>query len=271
VLHAVVFAFVTRSLPRRTTIIAMRPPRWTSPKRWPSSVIKVMTLRALAATRSVRLLVLEDPLATQRTRVWKWPLNGATLRLDDPADPLIERGSLPSELDSLPDTARVIALTGVIDERKRVPLILDGWNLRPENPNRVLVIAGPQRSTVRACLEQHEATRRSDVVVIDRYLSAGESAPLIRRSCGLFVLFDGGLSSATLVSAAHAGRWAITAAGGRPAAVATAHGFGIESDLTPQSIRDSTERLFLKSEAPKPVTVRSRTDFGARIIERAVG
>jgi hypothetical protein len=266
VLHAVVLAFLTRQLPRRTTIIAMRPPRWSQRKKWPASIVKVAVLRWLAATRSVSVLLLEDPLANQRLRVWRWPLGDSTLRLDDPADAPVESDELPPELGLLPENAKLIALTGMIDDRKQAPLILEGWALRPEDPECVLVIAGSQQSTVKRFLAENNCANRSDVVIVDRYLSREELAALINRSIALFVLFDSEFSSGTLLSAAQTGRWAITTAGGRPSKVAMKHRFGIETDLTPDGIRRSIDNALDKGATPEAIAVTGPAAFGDLVL-----
>lgn len=270
VLHAVVFAYVTRRLPRRTTIIAMRPPRWSPWKRWPASIAKMFLLRSLAATRSVSVLLLEDPLANQRSRVWRWPLGGPTLRLDDPADPLVVGGELPPELARLPESAKLVAVTGAIDDRKQAPLILDGWALQPERDDCVLVIAGAQTEEVRAALNDHPATRRRDVIIIDRYLLLGAIPAIIDRSVALFVLYDGGTSSGNLINAARMGCWVMTTAGGRPARVAAEHKFGIETELTPAGIHHSIQIALDKPAAPEPLPVGGGDRFGDLVLTRTL-
>ena len=264
VLPAVLVALATRALPRSTTIIAMRPPSWSFPRKWPASLFKIVALRLLASTNSVNVLVLEDQLAHGQTRIWRWPLSNSALRLDDPADPPADGNDLPPELNRLPPTTKLIALVGTIDERKRAPLVLDGWAMLKEGEDRSLVIAGPQTEAIRSELANHPAFKRGDVIMIDRYVLL---TPIVQRSIGLLVLFDGGLSSATLISAAQSGRWAITATGGRPARVAAEHGFGIEALLTPKGIRSAIDAAFGRQTAPNPVRVSGRTAFGSRVLE----
>jgi len=270
-LHVVLLAFVARALPKSTTIIAMRPPTWSSPRKWPMRLFKILALRLLAATRSVNVLLLEDQLAHGHTRIWRWPLSDPALRLDDPADDPTNGNELPPELSSLPRTTKLIALVGAIDERKRVPLILDGWDLGPERPDCQLVVAGLMQPAVRHVVQQHRCNARNDFTVIDRYLPADELACLIDRSVALLVLFDGGLSSGTLISAAQTGRWAITARGGRPATVALEHGFGIETELTPAGIQESITEALARPIAPSPMPLRDRTAFGDSILIAALG
>jgi hypothetical protein len=266
VLHGIVVAFLTRRLPRPTTVIAMRPPRWSSPKAWPQSIAKIVALRLLSAARGVNVLLLEDPLASDRTRVWRWPLGAAALRLDDPADPPSESGELPPELSDLPEGAHLFAIIGSIDARKRVPLVLDGWALRRERDDCTLVIAGGHHPSVRQTIVDHPCASRGDVKIIDRYLSSVEHAAVIDRSTALFVLFDGGFSSGTLISAARSGRWVITAAGGRPSKVAVEQGFGVEAELTPDGVCGSVEAVLTKTALPDPVAVAGREEFGDRIL-----
>ena len=200
VLHAVALAFLTRQLPRRTTIIAMRPPKWSEPRKWLASIAKVVALRLLAATHSVSVLLLEDPLASGRNRVWGPPLSSATLRLDDPADEPDRNGQLPDELSRLAARTKIIALTGAIDDRKQAPLILDGWDQSRRIPTAHWLSLGSRRKRCEEALDVHPATKRSDVILIDRYLDS--IGPVVNRCVAMFVLFDGGLASGTLGSAA---------------------------------------------------------------------
>lgn len=272
-LPCIVFAAATRSLPPHTIVIVMRPPRWRLLRKLPANLIKVLAILLLRRLRSMRVLLLEDPLADAATRVWQWPLQDERMRLDDPPDSFDSATArLPSELRDLEETGElgehvnVFTVLGSIDDRKRVPLILDAWATLPDRANRVLVIAGAQQPSTRARIDGHTGVRRPDVRVVDRYLARSEMHALLRRSHALIALNDDPLSSGTLVNAASLGRWVVAASGSHAERAASRHGFGVPTELTIRGLAEVITDLDRRAWQPTAVSLPDREEFGNRVL-----
>jgi glycosyltransferase involved in cell wall biosynthesis len=215
----------------------------------------------------VDLRCLDDSLAVGTERNWNFPLlRSSKHRLDDPC-------SLTSDIPvPMPEIAvvgreiEVISLIGSIDQRKRVPLLLESWKLVQESVGAVLVIAGKQSVELRRFLASAEAPFPK-VYIVDRYLSDQEMAWLVERSKALVVLSDMDHSSGTLLSALGRGRWVISLEGRRVAAVANRHAAAITCAPTPESLADAIQRLGKRDDLPKPVKIPSAHDFGLSLLQ----
>jgi glycosyltransferase involved in cell wall biosynthesis len=260
-------AAVTGRLPRSTAVIVMRPPRRRG---WSVRTLlvdtgKVAAIMVLAASRRVDVHLLEDPLAHGRDRVWPWPLNRPGLRLDDPCD---LAGTVEGELDDAVDQALrsspAIAVVGRIDQRKRLPLVLDAWSRRDPSLDGSLLVLGAQTEAVQGFLAERPAP--PGVVTLDRYLENPELLAVVRRCRALVVLYDGGLSSGVIVTAAAAGTPVIVGEGTRTGRIAAHHGFGVVTSLEPEAVARTIEAVLARSDRPNPVPCATARDFGQRVL-----
>lgn len=260
-------AAVTGRLPRSTAVIVMRPPRR---REWSARTLlvdtgKVAAILVLAASRRVDVHLLEDPLAHGRDRVWPWPLNRPGLRLDDPCD---LAGTVEGDLDGAVEQALrsspALAVVGRIDGRKRLPLVLDAWDHRDPSTDGSLLLLGAQTEAVRRWLAERAVP--PGVVTVDRYLENPELLAVVRRCRALVVLYDGGLSSGILVTAAAAGTPVIVGEGTRTGRIAAHHGFGVMTPLEPEAVARTIEAVLARSDRPDPVPCSTARDFGRQVL-----
>jgi hypothetical protein len=268
VLPVLAAAWLTRGLPRPTSIILMRPPHWRDGgvRALPWALTKAVFLAAFAlATRSFDVHLLEDPLAAGQDRVWRRPFESERLRLNDPCDLLSDSDvCLPSEL--LGDNRPMIAVVGAIDQRKNLPLILAAWQLSHAQEDSVLVIAGRHSSEARS-LVASEGSGPS-TVSIDRYLSNAEMAAVLHACRGLFVLQDGGISSGLLTKAASLGRWVIALEGSRTGRAAKSAGVGVLAQPTPIDLALAIDAVVGRMGHPPQVSLDTADDFGRTVLRR---
>lgn len=260
---------VVRALPRPMAVVAMRPPRWRRPRHWPASVAKALSLLVLSTRlTAVDLLLLEDPVATGRARVWGFPFARERHRLNDPADLIpIALGSLPNELADLEPERPMLSVIGSIDARKRVPLVLDSWMSRSSCSNSILVVAGPQRPDVRSALASQDLSGRPDIRIVDRYLTNGEIDAVIRRSSAVVALQSDDLASGTTVAAAARGRWVITDDRSRNGRSAASFGYGIPVRLNAPDLAKAFDHALSRADLPSLRPIPTRSDFGRRVIQ----
>jgi hypothetical protein len=265
-------AALSRGLPRPTVTILMRPPRWRQDGA--RSLVKGVLKAALITGcrlmyRSFDVQLLDDPLAEGGDRVWHAPLSGQALRLDDPCDLFdTSAGALPPELAILVGNDELMVVLGAIDSRKRVPLIIDAWLHSRRADNAKLVIAGRQHPDVVLRLQQADVAGNPSIMTIDRYLDNAEMGSILERSKGIFVLYDGGLSSGLLVTAASIGRWVIALQDSRTGRVAGGRGL---AELCTNSVADvarAIENVLQRPESPNPVSLSNSLDFGRRVLRR---
>lgn len=259
---------LARSLPDGLTGIIMRPPRAGCGIR--STVIratKTALLRLLMRLGGPpRLLLLEDPLATGDDRVWPaWAIDEGTL-IHDPADIALPAvAALPEELGRLPEAAVVFALVGSINDRKQVDQIIAAW--AHLGPGIHLVIAGLVQPGLRERLRGAVEMSHTNIHLIDRYLRDDELRGVVERSHGTFVLYDGGLSSGILLTAASCGRWVIALDGTRTGRVAIANHIGVlasrpEPSAIAQAVIAASER-----PTPTPLVLPGRREYAARLLD----
>ena len=264
-------AKVVGRLPRRTSLVVMRPPAasWRNPRALIVAVVKVTVLLALKCFRgSVSVNLLEDPLAQGNHRVWKsWRASLGT-RIDDPADLAGDRPTAPDELATLSSAEPIIAVVGSIDARKNLPLILEAWSVRDRSTRATLAVAGRIAPEVHAAVDG-EIAMLDDVCVIDRYLSNDEMLGIVERAAAILVLYDGGLSSGVLVMCASTGRWVICAHGTRTLAVAARHGFAFSTELSAEALAHAMSLAVQQAVPPSPVKLAGRAEFGAQLVESA--
>lgn len=272
-LHVLLLAKMLRQLPLPTTAIVMRPPQSVdgSLGARARSVIKSTLLLALSRWRTLDLQLLEDPLAEGDDRVWRQPiLSSVHLRLDDPCGLVDEpAGELPPELDHVLADRPTLAMVGVIDGRKHLPLVLQAWRLASETAECDLVIAGKQTSSISSWLNS-AGPLPGNIHFVDRYLTDVEVRGVLERSKAIFALYDGGLSSGFLIASAAFGRWAITIGGSRTASVAVTHGFGVVCASTTAGVADAIDIVLSKTEMPTPVDVPSSTEFGRHVLRQMI-
>jgi glycosyltransferase involved in cell wall biosynthesis len=270
VLPVLAAVWLTRGLPRPTSIIVMRPPQWRDGgvRALPWALTKAALLTAFAlATGSFDVHLLEDPLAGGPDRVWRWPFESERLRLNDPSDLVNDSDvCLPPEL--LGESRPMIAVVGAIDERKNLPLILAAWHQTHARDDSVLVIAGRHSSEVRN-LVASEGPGPS-IISIDRYLSNAEMAAVLHACRGLFVLHDGGISSGLLTKAASLGRWVIALEGSRTGRTAKAAGVGEIAQPTPIDLARAIDSVVGRMAYPPPVSLDTAHDFGRRVLRTFV-
>ena len=188
-LHVLLLALVTRQLPHPAAAIVMRPPQAVTGRLRGrlGSAGKSLLILGLLRSRTLDLQLLEDPLAQGNDRVWSQAvLSRESLRLDDPCGllgtPLSE---LPREL-RLARTRPFLAVLGVIDDRKQLPLLLDAWILNDPAGDYDLVVAGKQSPTVAMWLAS--ATLPPHLVLIDRYLTDAEIHGVLEKAKGIACL-----------------------------------------------------------------------------------
>jgi glycosyltransferase involved in cell wall biosynthesis len=266
-LHLLLLGLVSGQLPRNTTAIVMRPPRAVSGRwrGWLGSIVKTALVVVLVMSRRVDVQLLEDPLAEDGERLWTGPLKRESLRLDDPCSLLdIESGELPVELQFRTRRVASLALVGVIDHRKNVPLIIRAWQLAAP-PDAALIIAGKQSPSVSSWLAEAEPLPEN-VILINRYLSESEVRGILEQSNGILTLYDGGLSSGVMVAAAAVGRWVIVLEGTRTGRVAAQKGFGLVCKPSPPALADAMLGALSNTSKPPPLVVPRSGDFGRRVL-----
>jgi hypothetical protein len=272
-LHALLLAKLSRGLPVPTALIVMRPPQSVRGI-WRARIggfVKTLLIVVLCAWSSLDVLLLEDPLALGRDRVWrKRVLRSKSRRLDDPCGLVeIEASHLPKELNQDLGDRPMLAIVGVIDSRKQVPLVWAAWQLACGTIEGELVIAGKQSPDVSSWLRSAGPVP-TRIHFIDRYLTDDEVRGVLERSNGIITLYDGGFSSGFLVAAAAVGRWAITTRGSRIERVASSHGFAVTCTPTPSGIAEAIDQVLAKTEMPPPIEVPSAEDFGRRVLRRLI-
>ena len=259
-------------LPRPTIMILMRPPRWRQDgaKSFAKGALKVALISTCRLMRrSFDVHLLDDPLADGVDRAWRAPLSAAALRLDDPCDLFdAAAGTLPPELSEGIGSGEFVAVLGSIDSRKRVPLIIDAWSHSQKPSDARLVIAGRQRPDVVACLREADVAGDPTVIAVDRYLGNAEMGAVLRQAKAIFVLYDGGLSSGLLVTAASAGRWVIALEGSRTGRVAAGRGVAELCSESVASVAGAIESVLRRPELPSPVLLGKSIDFGRRVLRR---
>ncbi len=265
--------WLTRSLPRPTSLIFMQPPKhtWRGIPAAVWSVVKPLLILGLTwSHQTVDVHLIEDPLAKRQDRVWRAPLSAPRNRLHDPSDLLgSDEAKLPPELTDTSETVPVIGVLGSIDDRKRLPEILEAWRCSQARNTARLVVAGTQYGSARDALVDLDPELRSSVTTIDRYLTNGEMYAVLRRCSCILVLYDSVISSGMLIAAAAAGRWVITAAGTRTQRVATAGGFGISSSIVPSALALAIDAAIASRTPPRSVTLTTSVEFGRRVLRRA--
>ena len=269
-LHVLLVAKLLRRLPVPTVAIVMRPPRsgggWRDRIR---AMLKTALVLAASPLPALDVQLLEDPLAEGDERVWrsrllrsaKWRLNDPCALLETPAS------NLPPELAEVTIDRSVLAIVGVIDSRKQLPLVLAGWQFAGADGD--LVIAGKQSPDVSAWLRSFGPLPKN-VYFVDRYLTDSEVRAIVERSRGILLLYDGGFSSGFMVAAAAAGRWAITIVGSRTGRVASSQGFGVPSEATPAGVAFAIKTVLTNQAMPPAVSVPGPTDFGRCILRRVI-
>lgn len=271
-LHALGLALVARRLPRPTSVIIMRPPQSVTGRFRGriGSIAKTALIVVLSPWRALDIQLLEDPLAQANDRVWTTPfLSRASFRLDDPCG-LLETSAaeFPEELLQRPSSRPFLAVVGVIDGRKNLPLILEAWRLRP-NSGSDLIVAGKQTSAVSTWLES-TAPPTPDSTFVNRYLTEAEIRGVLERSSGILALYDGGFSSGLVIAAAAIGRWTIALEGSRTGTVARRHGFGVVCAPHALDLADAMEQVLTQTATPVPVLVPGSRDFGRHVLRRVI-
>lgn len=265
-LPAVVVAKFRRRLPRRLSLIVMRSPGTfgIGLRNAVARLTKTASIVVLSCFRqTVAIRLLEDPLATRHGRTWPWPLASSRLRLDDPNLVALETPERPAELAALATDCRVMSMLGAIDDRKRLPEVLDAWAAIPPDAQRVLVVAGRMTARVRAQVDA-QLVHIANVVVIDRYMSTGELRWVLERSNGVVALYDGGMSSGVVTATAAFGRWLVAPASTRCGRIAREHGFGVTFEDRPGALAEAMQNVLGRDAAPSPVPVPSPVEFGRR-------
>ena len=267
-LPTVLLAKVLRRSPRALSLVVMRPPMFDR-RRARTYLIapsKVLLLTVLTVfRRSVRVHLLDDPLAGESERVWRPPLSKLGARLNDPMDLMGGECRTPMEIANLPTDAKVVAVIGSLDERKRLPLILDAWLDGGWQPEGVLVLAGKVPPHSKRMLEARLVQLES-AVLIDRYLSNSEIMGVLTRAQAVLVLYDGGLSSGVLLSAAAAGRWVVCEAGSRTGRVALGNRIAVECSLDPRSIAGAMRWVLGAARTPNPIRIAASDQFAAQVL-----
>lgn len=234
--------------------------------------MKTLLILGLSGSRrTVDVHLIEDPLAHGEDRAWRAPLSGAQSRLDDPGDLLdADETKLPPELAGVSETVPIVGVLGSIDDRKRIPAILDAWRCSQARYTARLVVAGAQHGSAHDALVKLDAGLGESVTVVDRYLANGEMHAVLMRCSCILVLYDGGMSSGVLIAAASAGRWVITASGTRTQRVATMAGIGISSSIAPSALALAIDTAIAHRTPPRAIPLTTSGEFGRRVLRRAL-
>jgi hypothetical protein len=257
-----------RRLPRRMTIIVMRPPSTVATAGRIGQFAKRMLIVALMAWRhSIDVRLLEDPLAHGDSRCWQGPILGRrTNRLNDPCGLLdVDSAPLPADLEREIAGRQVLAVVGAIDARKNLPLVLEGW-AASQPPDSVLLVAGHHSASVSSWLSENPLRIPPNTYFLNQYLTNNELRAVIERSRAIFTLYDGGISSGIVIGAAALGRWAIVSSHSRTASVASVHGFAIPCDPNPRDVARAIIEIIARGQLPTPVSLPNSEQFGRDIL-----
>ena len=225
-----------------------------------------LCILVLSACRRIDLLLVDDPLAEGDDRAWSWPLAGSHFRADDPGD-LIPPGigRMPPEITYDVSACTMTLVLGTLDERKRLPLILDAWEGLCEAEGLELVIAGCVRQPVHDLMTTHNALRCSNVTVIDRYVSNDEASALMESCTAALVLYDSKASSGILLAAAARGRWVIALRESREYRVSRLHDFGIGTNGSAADLARCIASVSNR-KLPRRIPIPTSRDFGERTL-----
>jgi glycosyltransferase involved in cell wall biosynthesis len=270
-LATVVVLAVCRSLPNPTSLVVLRPPKPRG-SGWRFAVVRVAKSSLIWTVDRLiggaDIVLLEDPLSTDSTRIWPAAFRDERFRLDDPFDLFVRPvSSCPAEIRDLSALTPVIAIVGAIDHRKKLPLAIAGWQARVDTSAR-LIVAGRQTDGVADWLAAQGVGTLDNITFINRYLSNQEMTWIVERSRGLVVLYDGGTSSGVVIAAGAIGRWVIASNGSRTGQVALDHRFGIACSEDEHGIGRAIDRVLEMSDSPRPVPLPGSDAFTARILRR---
>jgi len=249
------------------TLILMQPPHRRSAAGAATSVLKVVAVRILTSyRRSVDLLFLEDPLANDETRVWRSCAVQARQVLYDPID-LVPLGEpdVPPELAALDPRIPVASVVGFIDERKRVPLVLEAWRAARGTRCWFWPVGSVLGSDPPSTGRRRWTPRSSSSIATSPMASSISSSRDPWLSCRCRVVTSPAARSWPPQTRCLDGR----ARDGLRGRAAVAAGIGIGVEPAPGPLAEALSAILTEPSRPRPPMLPDRADFGRRVIELA--
>jgi hypothetical protein len=225
--------------------------------------VKLLLLQAIACIivrrRDVALFSFVDSFGFNADRI---PIGTLSV-----LDPVMQR-KLPSRAEArrrfgIDEDVLVVGLLGVIDKRKNPEMVAEGCVDAFRHMEGLLLVAGQVRGKVFGSGTGGMALGVGQIQVIDRYLSEDELGAAAATCNTLALMHDNhAYASGMLSLAAQAGAAVIVPKGSRLAAIASAGGFGVESNFSPKSVARSLERVASEREALGGAALRASSKLG---------